>query len=219
MRVWDALAEILVNEGVEHLFCFPSTPLIDAAAVCGIRPYVCRQERVGVGMADGFARMTSGRRPAVFAMQSGPGSENAYAGVATAFADSSPVLLLPQGLPKERASLFPNFDSARAFAAVTKSFERVTAPELLVPAMRRAFHNLRSGRPGPVMVEIPSDVGGLEATSDRVYQPVSGIRSAADPAEIDRAAQALLAARQPVILAGAGVLYAEASDELAELQR
>ena len=217
MRVWDALARILVEEGVEQLFCFPSTPLIDAAAACGIRPYVCRQERVGVGMADGFARMTSGRRTAVFAMQSGPGSENAYAGIATAFADSSPVLLLPQGLPKERASLSPNFDSARAFASVTKSFERVPAPEMLVPAMRRAFHHLRSGRPGPVVVEIPSDVGGLEAADISDYEPVSRIRSAADPADVDRAADTLLAATHPVILAGAGVLFAEASEELLEL--
>jgi acetolactate synthase-1/2/3 large subunit len=217
MRVWDGLAQILVKEGVEQLFCFPSTPLIDAAAVSGIRPYVCRQERVGVGMADGFARMTSGRRTGVFAMQSGPGSENAYPGVATAFADSSPVVLLPQGLPKERASLSPNFDSARAFAAVTKSFERVPAPELLVPAMRRAFHQLRSGRPGPVMVEIPSDVGALEVADISNYVPVSRSRSAADPADVDRAAETLLAAAHPLILAGAGVLYAEASEELTEL--
>ena len=217
MRVWDAVASILRQEGVEQLFCYPSTPLIDACSAAGIKPYVCRQERVGVGMADGFARVTSGRRLAVFAMQSGPGAENAFPGVATAHADSTPVLFLPQGLSRERSSLQPNFDSARAFAPVTKSFERIAAPELTVPAMRRALHQLRSGRPGPVMVEIPVDVGGLEFGDVVDHRPVVFHRSAADPRDVDRAAALLVAAQRPVIFAGAGVLYAQAWDELREL--
>jgi acetolactate synthase-1/2/3 large subunit len=217
MRVWAAVADVLEKEGVGELFCFPSTPMIDACSAIGIRPYICRQERVGVGMADGFTRMTSGRRTGVFAMQSGPGSENAFAGIATAFADSTPILLLPQGLPRERSSLFPNFDSARAFRPVTKSFERITSPELTVPALRRAFHELRSGRPGPVMVEIPNDVGGLEGGETSDYRHVARITSAADPDDVDRAAGALVGARRPLLLAGAGVLYAEAWEELKEL--
>jgi len=217
MRVWDAVAEVLRLEGAQQLFCYPSTPLIDACASVGIKPYICRQERVGVGMADGFARVTSGRQTAVFAMQSGPGSENAYPGIATAYADSTPVLLLPQGLPRERSSLQPNFDSARAFSAVTKSFERVTAPELTIPALRRAFHQLRSGRPGPVMVEIPSDVGAADCGDKVDYRPIGTLRSAADSSDVDRAVGYLAEAKRPLILAGAGVLYAEAWDELKEL--
>ena len=73
-----------------------STPLIDAVAKVKIRPVVCRQERVGVGIADGFSRISNGRRIGVFAMQFGPGSENAFSGVATAYSDSVPVLLLPE---------------------------------------------------------------------------------------------------------------------------
>jgi acetolactate synthase-1/2/3 large subunit len=214
MNVWEAVATILRVEGVENLFCFPSTPLIDACAVAGIRPIVCRQERVGVGMADGFSRTTSGRRVGAFAMQSGPGSENAFAGIASAFADSSPILLLPQGLPRERSALQPNFDSQRAFGGVTKSFERITAPELTVPAMRRAFSQLRSGRPGPVMVEIPADVGSQDCGDPSAYVPPMRLRSAADPADVDRAAAALIDAERPFLLAGAGVLYAEAWDAL-----
>lgn len=217
VRVWDAVAQIIQKEGVDQLFCFPSTPLIDACASLGIKPFVCRQERVGLGMADGFTRMTSGRRTGVFAMQSGPGSENAFPGLATAFADSTPVLVVPQGLPKERAYLQPNFDSQRAFASVSKSFERVAAPELLLPAMRRAFYQLRTGRRGPVVVEIPSDVGQLDHDGAAGYQPVTGARSAADSATVDLAASTLVSAVRPVILAGAGVLYAEAWDELREL--
>jgi acetolactate synthase-1/2/3 large subunit len=215
--VWDAVAQILKLEGAEQLFCFPSTPLIDACANLGLRPYVCRQERVGVGIADGFARVTSGRRLSVFAMQSGPGSENALPGLATAFADSTPMLLIPSGLPRERAFLPPNFDSLKVLGGLSKSFERVSAPEMVVPAMRRALAQLRSGRPGPVVVEIPSDVGGLECSDLSDYSQVIGTRSGADPGDVDRAAAALIEAKRPVIMAGAGVLYAEASEELKRL--
>ena len=83
MRVTDVIVEILKREGVEHLSCYPTTPLIEAAADAGIRPIICRQERVGVGIADGFARVSNGRPPSVFAMQYGPGAENAFPGIAT----------------------------------------------------------------------------------------------------------------------------------------
>ena len=217
MRVWDAVAEILRREGVEQLCTFPSTPLIDACAAIDIRPVICRQERVGVGIADGFARTTGGRRPAVFAMQSGPGSENAFAGIATAHADSSPVLLLPMGLPRDRSQLFPNFDSRLGFAAVTKNYERLAGAQFAVEAMGRAFALLRSGRPGPVMLEIPLDVGGEEVEGVDGYRPVHGTAGSGDPTAVDAAAGALLAAERPVIYAGQGVLYADASDELREL--
>src|SRR6266850_960690 len=77
MKVVDAIAEIMKREGVEFLSTYPTTPIIDAAAAAGIRPVLCRQERVGVGIADGFSRTTNGRRLGVFAMQYGPGAENA----------------------------------------------------------------------------------------------------------------------------------------------
>jgi acetolactate synthase-1/2/3 large subunit len=217
MRVWDAAAHIIKLEGAEQLFCFPSSPLIDACATLGLRPYVCRQERVGLGMADGFARVTAGRRLSVFAMQSGPGSENAFPGLATAFADSTPVLVIPMGLPKERASLQPNFDSARAFGGVTKSFERVSAPELLIPVLRRAIHALRSGRAGPAVVEIPGDVGQLDAGDISAYRQVPWVRATAAQDDLDRAAAAFLRAERPLIMAGAGILLAEASSELRAL--
>src|SRR5262249_23563798 len=95
MQVVDAIADILKREGVEYLSTYPTTPVIDAAAAAGIRPVLCRQERVGVGIADGYSRTTNGRRIGVFAMQYGPGAENAFPGVATAYSDSVPVLVLP----------------------------------------------------------------------------------------------------------------------------
>ena len=82
MRTIDAMALILKKEGIEFLSAFPTTAVIEAVAESGVRPVICRQERVGVHIADGFARVTNGRKASVFAMQYGPGAENAYPGVA-----------------------------------------------------------------------------------------------------------------------------------------
>ena len=158
MKVVDAIAEILKREGVEYLSAYPTTSVIDAAAAAGIRPVLCRQERVGVGIADGYARTTNGRRPGVFAMQYGPGAENAFPGVATAFSDSTPVLVLPLGHPRDRAQVFPLFSSARTYASVTKWVETLNQPDQVGEVMRRAFNLLKRGRPGPVMVEIAEKV-------------------------------------------------------------
>ena len=92
MQTLDAIAHILKKEGIEYLSAFPTTHVIESAADIGIHPIICRQERVGVGIADGYSRVTNGRPPGVFAMQYGPGAENAYAGVATAFSDAVPML-------------------------------------------------------------------------------------------------------------------------------
>ena len=106
MRTADAIVEILKREGVSTLFCFPTTSLIENAVAAGIRPVICRQERVGVDMADGFARVTNGRPPGVFMMQYGPGSENAFPGIATTFSDSVPVLFLPLAHAREQSQVF-----------------------------------------------------------------------------------------------------------------
>ena len=218
MRVIDAISEILKREGVEYLPCFPTTPVIEAAAGAGIRPVICRQERVGVGIADGFTRVTNGRPPGVFAMQYGPGAENAFSGIATAYSDSVPMLVLPLGHPMERTGILPHFNSRRVYDPVTKSVEEVNTGERVSEIMRRAFSGLRMGRPGPVMVEIPADIALQEVDeSASLYQPVRVTRSAANPRDIDEVARVLLEARSPVIHAGQGVMYAEATEELKQL--
>src|SRR5262245_23004629 len=118
VKVVDAIARILKVEGAEFLSAYPTTPVIEAAARVDIRPVLCRQERVGVGIADGYARVKNGTQLATFCMQYGPGAENAFPGVATAFSDSTPMLLLPLGHPRDRAQVFPLFSSARTFASV-----------------------------------------------------------------------------------------------------
>ena len=218
MKIVDAIAEILKREGVSFLSAYPTTPVIDATAAAGIRSVLCRQERVGVGIADGFSRISNGRRIGVFAMQYGPGAENAFPGVATAFSDSTPLLLLPLGHQRDRAQVFPLFSSARTYASVTKSVETLNQPEQVSEVMRRAFNLLKNGRPGPVMVEIPADVAVAEAgDAASSYRPVNVTRPAGNPREIAAAARALVEARRPVIHAGQGVLYAEAAAELREL--
>jgi acetolactate synthase-1/2/3 large subunit len=219
MKVVDAIAEIMKREGVEFLSTYPTTPIIDAVAAAGIRPVLCRQERVGVGIADGYSRTTNGRRLGVFAMQYGPGAENAFPGVATAYSDSVPILVLPLGHQRDRAQVFPLFSSARTYASVTKWVETLNQPEQVAEVMRRAFNLLKMGRPGPVMVEIPADVAIAEV-ADQValaYKPVKATSPAGNPRDITEAARVLVEARRPVIHAGQGVMYAEASPELLEL--
>src|SRR5437899_2346256 len=210
MKIVDAIAEIMKREGVEFLSTYPTTPVIDAAAAAGIRPVLCRQERVGVGIADGFTRTPNGRRLGVFAMQYGPGAENAFAGVATAYSDSVPILVLPLGHQRDRAQVFPLFSSARTYASVTKWVETLNQPEQVGEVMRRAFNLLKMGRPGPVMVEIPADVAVAEV-ADQValqYKPVKATRPSGDARDVAAAARVLLEAKKPIIHAGQGVMYA-----------
>src|SRR6266545_2918463 len=174
MKVIDAIARMLKIEGALFLSAYPTTPLIEAAAKADIRPVICRQERVGVGIADGYARVTNGTKLAVFCMQYGPGAENAFPGVATAYSDSTPMLLLPLGHQRDRAQVFPLFSSARTYASVTKSVETITVGSQVADAMRRAISLMRMGRPGPVMVEIPADVAGEELLQAPVMTTMEG---------------------------------------------
>lgn len=218
MRADQAVVEILKREGVTTLFCFPTTSVIETAVAGGLRPIICRQERVGVDMADGYARVTNGRPPGVFAMQYGPGAENAFPGIATTFSDSVPVLFLPLGHAREQAQVFPMFHSSRTYASVTKQAEHVIVPEQVPAAMRRAFSQLKNGRPGPVMVELPRDLLALDIGSDTLeHRPVRKTRATPDSDDVEDAARLLVDASSPVILAGQGVLYAEASDDLVRL--
>ena len=218
MKVVDVIAEILKREGVEFISCYPTNTMIEAAAAAGIRPIVCRQERVGVGIADGFTRVHNGRRIGVFTMQAGPGAENAYSGITTAYSDSVPVLLLPVGHARNTSQLFHFFRSVQAYASVTKATEEITLSGEVPQVMRRAFSHLKLGRLGPALVEIPNDVAVEEFPAAAVdYTPVQRTVSGANAQDIAKAAQALVAADCPVIVAGQGVLYAEATDELIEL--
>lgn len=215
MNAAAAIANILKAEGTKYLFCFPVNALIDECARVGIRPIVARTERALVNMADGYSRASNGRRIGVAAVQHGPGAENAYAGVAQAFADGSPILFLPGGNPAARTDLPPHYDATESYRTVTKWAVRMNSAARVPSLMRRAFTLLRSGRPGPVLVELPTDVATAETPSFD-YHPAPALRTVADPSAVREAVRILRSARRPLIHAGQGVLWAEASDELRE---
>ena len=217
MKVVDAVARVLKAEGVEYLFAYPVNPIIEAAAKLDIRPIIVRQERIGLHMADAMSRMTSGEKIGVFCMQSGPGSENAFGGVAQAFGDSAPIVVLPGGYSRSITQIQPNFNSALNYRHVTKSCEQVTMPEAVPEAMRRAFTQVRNGRPRPALVEFPSDLFNEEISDSFEPTPVPTVRYGPDSASIEAAAETLLDAECPVIYAGQGVHYAQAWDSLKEL--
>ena len=211
------IAKVLKAEGVEWMTAYPEQKLIDAAAKEGIRPIITRQERTGVNMADGYSRIRNGRTIGVFTMQRGPGAENAFSGVAQAFADSVPLLVLPGGAPRDRIRVHPGFDSIDHYGGITKYSGHLNAVERIQDIMRHAFSLLKHGRPGPVMLEIPDDVGQEEIPDQAfTYTPVRVSRSQADPDNVRDIVAALLAASAPVINAGQGILYAQATDELVE---
>ena len=217
MKVVDAVAKVLKAEGVEYLFAYPVNHIIEAAAKLDIRPIIVRQERIGLHMADAMSRITSGEKIGVFCMQSGPGSENAFGGVAQAYGDSAPIVVLPGGYSRNLTHIQPNFNSALNYRHVTKSCEQVTVPEAVPEAMRRAFTQVRNGRPRPALVEFPSDMLNEEISDAFDPTPVPTVRYGPDSASIEAAAEALLDAECPVIYAGQGVHYAQAWDSLKEL--
>ena len=217
MKVVDAIAKVLKAEGVEYLFAYPVNHIIEAAAKLDIRPIIVRQERIGLHMADAMSRMTSGEKIGVFCMQSGPGSENAFGGVAQAYGDSAPIVVLPMGYARTLSQIQPNFSSALNYKHVTKSCEQLTIPEALPEVMRRAFTQVRNGRPRPALVEIPADLMMQDIPEPFEPKPVPKVRYGPSSAEIESVAEALLNAECPVIYAGQGVHYAQAWDKLKEL--
>jgi len=216
VKVIDVVAKILKKEGVDYLFTYPVNPLTEAAARVDIRTIVVRQERVGIHMADAFSRLHSGDELGVFCMQFGPGSENAFPGVAQAFGDSVPLVVLPMGYERSKTEVDPNFNSSHNYDKITKSAEQLTDPEAAPDAIRRAFSQARNGRPRPTLVELPADVMDVEIPEPDGYTATESRRVAPEPSTVPDVSDVLLAAERPVIFAGQGVHYAKAWDELRE---
>lgn len=212
-----AVAEILKREGIEFLIGYPVNPIIETAAEADIRTIIVRQERTGLHMADAVSRVTSGKTIGVFAMQHGPGTENAFGGVAQAYADSAPIVVLPAGYARRMMNVPPQFNAFLNYQHITKSCEQVVMADAIPDAMRRAFTQARNGRPRPALVELPTDVLTDEVPQPLTYRPSLRVKSAPDPAGVSRVAEALVRAERPVLYAGQGVHYAEAWDALREL--
>ena len=217
MKVSQAIARMLKQEGVDRLFAYPVNPVIESCAEVDIRTVIVRQERIGLHMAEAVGRLSSGRRVGVFAMQHGPGTENAFGGVAQAYSESVPLVVLPAGYTRAKTNVEPNFSSLLNFQHVTKSVEQVTLPAEVPNAIRRAFTQAKNGRPGPCMVELPWDLLTEEFPGKPQYRPSIHTRCAPDPDLVRDAAKMLVNAKSPVIYAGQGVHYGKAWRELREL--
>lgn len=218
MNGFDLIAQCLKEEGVDWMGCFPANALIEAAARVGIRPIVFRQERGGINAADGYARQMGGRRVGVFASQSGPGVENSFGAIAQAWGDAVPLLFLPGGAGTGSYDIKPNFSAIQNYSSVSKLAISIDQIGQTTREMRRAFHALKHGRPGPVVVEMHGDVLGREVPDQIApYKSPKQVKAQPSRTDVKDAVSQLLSANTPVIWAGQGVLYAGASEELQEL--
>lgn len=218
MNVLETVARILKTEGVEWVSCFPSNELIEAVAGEGIRTVMFRQERGAIMAADGFSRVNDRRKFGVAITQGGPGGENSMGGLAQAFADNVPILYFTAGPLLNRYAVRPDFSPVRTYQSVSKRGEVIMHPSQVVSTMRRAFHALRNGPPGPVIVEIPYDMDNEEVpdgTAD--YQSPQSSPQRPSEGNVKDAVRLLLDAKKPVIWSGMGVLFAGATEELREL--
>ena len=216
--VATGIVRILKQEGVGWVSTFPVCRVNNALGREGVPMLMMRDDRYAVAVADAFSRITAGSRIGVCTFQGGvnaAGMQYAYAGMAQAYEDGSPVLCITDGVPAG-SSGNSQYDVASAMKTVSKWFGYLDKPERTPELMRRAFTMLRSGRPGPVILAIPNATATYDETADP-YRPVKGWKSAPDPADVRAAVDQLLQARNPLIYAGEGVIYAGASEDLKAL--
>jgi len=219
----DVLVRRLRQHGVAQVFGYPGgqmTPLYDALARDGqIRHVLARDEQAAGFMADGFARATG--RPGVCLAVCGPGVNNAVTPLATAFTDSVPFLLISGQVPRAgrglRSGYYHENDQLRVCETCTKMTIRVDDIRDVTPLLDRAFHAMSEGRPGPVLFEVPLDVLRGETTLDDSPVPSSPVPRDPAPGEVETLARLVRGWRRPILLAGGGVITAEAGPQLKEL--
>ncbi len=222
MPVMDAVVHILEDEGVEVIFGIPGAGILPFYSALKksrqIRHFLARHEEGAIHAADGYARMTG--KVGVTSCTSGPGGTNYVTGLYTAQVDSIPLIAITG--QNVRALLgkeaFQAVDIAEIVKPVTKKSYCVKEPAQLPFVFREAFRIAREGRPGPVLIDLPLDVQRAEVEYDASLDHVLPIQKAApDPAKVRKAIEMVLAANNPVILLGGGVIGAEATEELRAL--
>jgi acetolactate synthase I/II/III large subunit len=213
--------ECLVHEGVHTVFGYPGgaiLPAYDAMLDYPVRHVLVRHEQGATHMADGFARAGGGVGVAI--ATSGPGATNMVTGIATAMMDSSPIVCITGQVPSKLIGYdaFQETDITGITLPITKHSYLVTRVQDIMPAMKEAFHLAKSGRPGPVLVDITKDAqqASVDWTWDpgavkmRGYRPQRPVTRQA----LAEAADLIRASRRPVILAGQGVIQSGATKEL-----
>ena len=218
MNVSEAIAQILLKENIDWISCFPNNPLIEDLSKVGVRPIMFRHERGAMMAADGYSRTSDREKIGVFSMQSQAGAENSMGGISQAFADNIPVLVIPGAPPLNQLSVRPNFNATSNYKGIVKTAECITQPDQVIDVMRRAFHNIKNGRPGPVVVEVPADISSSQISFDiNSYKPPTKAYHAPSNSDISKAVEKLLTAKNPLIVAGQGVLFSRSTKELQKL--
>jgi len=223
MRAIDAAVLVLEREGVTCAFGVPGAainPMYSALLGRGtIRHYLGRHVEGAVHMAEGYSRATAGNI-GVCLVTSGPGGTDTITGLYSAWADSVPLLVVSgqAAVAKLHKEDFQAVDIAAIARPVTKRAETVMEPAQVPGAFQRAFHVMRSGRPGPVLLDLPIDVQLAEIEFDiDTYEPLPVVRPAASREQAEQALDMLGAAQRPLLVSGGGVVNAGASDLLVEL--
>lgn len=215
VKAANGIARILKAEGVPWVSCFPTNHVNNALGEEGMKLLMMGEERFAVAIADAYSRVTCGKQIGVctvMANLNAAGIQMAYGAIAQAWEDSSPLLVIAEGV-SAGARRHTHYDIAEAFKSVTKWVGEIDRAELVPDFMRRAFTHLRSGRPGPVLLTVPRDLGEYDADI-HPYTPPKAWRSGPDPADVAEAVKALLGAKHPMLYAGEGVYYADACEEL-----
>jgi acetolactate synthase-1/2/3 large subunit len=222
MRGAQAVIQALEHEGVQYIAGFSGgglAPLWEPLRTSNsIKVFAARHERLGVEIADGYARAT--QDVGVAMTGTGPGATNTLTGIAACYADNIPVLLLMGQHPlRHLGKEYQQEVSSTIFDGLVKWKGTLTRVEEIPAIMRRAFTALRSGSPGPVVLEMPGDVLSAEGADAALhYDPVGpGRRAAPDPQDIERAADLLVNAAFPILNVGGGALAARAEAEVKEL--
>ncbi len=215
VKAANGLVRALRKEGVSWVSCYPTNHVNNALGEEGMPMIMVGEERHAVAIADATSRVTSGRQIGVctvMANLNAAGIQMAFGAIAQAWEDSSPVLIITEGVG-QGGSRHTHFDMAEALRPVTKWVGKIDRAELVPDYVRRAYTLMRTGRPGPVLLILPRDLGEYDE-DEHPYRPVKGWRSGPDPDDVKAAVKALLAAKRPLIYAGEGVHYARATAEL-----
>ncbi|MEX2197116.1 MAG: biosynthetic-type acetolactate synthase large subunit [Thermoleophilaceae bacterium] len=222
MRAVDAIMECLKAEGVEHVFGIPggaNLPTYDALYDAGIRHIQCRHEQGAGHAAEGYAKASG--KVGVALATSGPGATNLITAIADAMMDSVPTVFITGQVRTELIGTdgFQEADITGITMPVVKHSILIQDPRDIPTAIHEAFHIARTGRPGPVLVDVPQDLSRADIPYepvDRVHLPGYQPTTEGNAKQIRLAAKALANARRPVIYAGGGVINAEAARELVE---
>ncbi len=223
MRGADAIIKALEEEGVKNIFGIPGGAIIevyDALYDSQINHILTRHEQAAVHAADGYARAT-GRVGVAFAT-SGPGATNTVTGIATAYMDSSPIVVMTGQVPRSLIGndAFQEADITGITMPITKHNYIVTKPSELLPIIKEAFYIAPTGRPGPILIDLPKDITATEIEYNypkKVSIPGYKPKTKGHPKQIKRAAELIMEAERPVILAGGGIILSNASNELVKL--